>query len=474
MGSTRTLRVLPAALVVMFIVTSVSANGQTQTPPLPTKVVEPPAGKGSAYLTATNLASGYVEKEYLVSGLANVYEYDNNGRVAFKSPNQAYTTRILLRYPKDRVRFSGAVIFELLHPELGIQRLWVESRDYLTSRGDAYLHVTTYRDNLRRGKPGQRMPVGSTSITKLKAFDPVRYADINYEEGGLTWDIIGQVGRFIKTDVPSNPLRGLDIKQVIVGGWSGSGALALFYISDGFHARVRMPDGRSIFDGYLVGEPSLYPRINSQSPELSKDDPRQKVQPRDVPAITLHSMSAVTFGTPYRVRPDSDDLNDRYRFYEVAGGAHISRRAGNPKCDFPISEFPLHHYFNLSIDYLKRWSQGKVVPPRTDRISLNPDGSVKLDEHGNPVGGIRSTATDLPVARYFPNSGTPRPCGLGFGAQEQFSLEKLRKLYLSKDEYTAKVTQRANQLVRDGWLLKEDAEEVIRTASRFDGFAGEK
>lgn len=468
----RTFEVGLVALVAIFVVTSVSASGQTQTPPLPTKVVEPPAGKGSAYLAAPNLDGGYVEKEYLVSGLANVYEYEDKGRVALKSPNQVYTTRILVRYPKDRGRFSGAVVFELLHPESGRQRLWVESRDYITSHGDAYLHVTTYRKRLRRGRPGRRIPVGTTSIAKLKAFDPVRYADINYEEGGLTWDIIGQVGRFIRSDVSSNPLRGVDIKQVIVGGWSGSGALALLYISDGFHARLRMPDGSPIFDGYLVGEPAPpYPSINSQSPALSRDDPRQKVQPRDVPAITLHSMSAVTFGTTYRVRPDSDDLNDRYRFYEVAGGAHISRRAGNPKCDFPISEFPLHHYFNLSIDYLKRWSQGKIVPPRADRIAVKPDGSVKLDEHGNPVGGIRSTATEVPVARYFPNSGTARPCRLGFGAQEQFSAEKLRELYGSKDKYTTKVTQRANQLVRDGWLVKEDAEEVIRRASQFDGFA---
>ena len=159
----------------------------------------------------------------------------------------------------------------------------------------------------------------------------MRYAPINFTEDGLTWDIIGQVGRLLKAKAPTNPLNQVDVKRLYAQGWSGPGALWLFYISDGFHQRVRMPDGSPIFDGYLVGEPSGYPRINSSASPIPNDDPRQTVLPRDVPAITLHTWSQPA----NRRRPDGNALNDRYRVYEIAGSEHgqlrLPRSIGSPR-----------------------------------------------------------------------------------------------------------------------------------------------
>src|SRR5579863_3209411 len=42
---------------------------------------------------------GYVEEEYLISGTANVYDWGADGKLAVKSPNAPYTSRIRIRRP---------------------------------------------------------------------------------------------------------------------------------------------------------------------------------------------------------------------------------------------------------------------------------------------------------------------------------------------------------------------------------------
>src|SRR5262245_25968431 len=62
-------------------------------------------------------ARGYEESELLVSGVANIYQWaPGAATVNVGVPNVAYTTRILVRRPKEVARFSGRVIVELLNP----------------------------------------------------------------------------------------------------------------------------------------------------------------------------------------------------------------------------------------------------------------------------------------------------------------------------------------------------------------------
>jgi hypothetical protein len=110
--------------------------------------------------------------------------------------------------------------------------------------------------------------------------------------------------------------------------------------------------------------------------------------------------------------------------YEVAGAAHVDfRLVGDLACGYEVSRFPMHHLFKSTLARLDAWAVRDVTPPASRRIALNADGSVMLDEHGNALGGVRTTYTDVPTARYFDNPG----CSL-VGAQERFSPEKLRAL----------------------------------------------
>jgi Alpha/beta hydrolase domain len=444
--------------------------------------VPPPTGNGEVWGAAAvagtsgsvDLAAfGYVEEEFIVSGHANIYRYGPSGAVEVQTADVPYATRILVRRPLDPRKFSGNVQVETTHPNQGINVLWQQSWEYLLARGDAYVSITT-----------RRTTGGFSAIEIMKSFDPVRYAPLNFPEDGLNWDMIGQVGQLLKTPIPANPLNGYDVEHLYAVGWSGGGALLLLYISDGFHARARMPDGSPIFDGYLVGEPSGYPRINSAMPAIPTSDPRQKVLPRDVPAISLDTRPQEL----YRRRADGDQPNDRYRVYEVAGASHADLRltpgvfppaaqfehtflgGGTFACAHEITQFPMHHLFKSTLARLDAWAARGVTPPPSQRIALNPDGTPMLDQFGNALGGVRTTYTDVATARYFPNEPAPGgSCDPTFGAQERFSAEQLTSLYSNHGGYVSRVAHRVQELEQDGWLLPADAHAVRQDAAQFDG-----
>ncbi|MEP7274495.1 MAG: alpha/beta hydrolase domain-containing protein, partial [Acidobacteriota bacterium] len=59
---------------------------------------------------------GYVEEEYFVSGTSNVYEWSEVGIPVVRTPNAPYTTRVLIRRPASKARFSGNAVVEMLNP----------------------------------------------------------------------------------------------------------------------------------------------------------------------------------------------------------------------------------------------------------------------------------------------------------------------------------------------------------------------
>jgi hypothetical protein len=175
-----------------------------------------------------------------------------------------------------------------------------------------------------------------------------------------------------------------------------------------------------------------------------------------------------------RVRADSDAADDRYRLWIAAGGSHagplgLETLGGHAsQCQYPPSGVPMQHYVALALDYLKRWNVG-VIPPHGAPLELNADTTPIFDELGNPKGGVRSTALDVPIARHFPvNPGAP--ICIAMGAQENFPQEKLKELYGASAIYADRVARRAQELVLEGWLLPADAQEVIMRAKavKFD------
>lgn len=94
---------------------------------------------------------GYIEEEFFVSGLANVYDWGTDGALTVKTSNAPYTTRILVRRPKDPARFSGNVVVEMLHTTgpIGAAKVqfeylmpWSWLYDYMLDQGDAWVGIT--------------------------------------------------------------------------------------------------------------------------------------------------------------------------------------------------------------------------------------------------------------------------------------------------------------------------------------------
>jgi hypothetical protein len=109
------------------------------------------------------------------------------------------------------------------------------------------------------------------------------------------------------------------------------------------------------------------------------------------------------------------------------------------------------------------------------------------DEHGNPLGGIRTPYVDVPVARYvatataidpvIPNAsayvsanglqGAQIMCRLS-NYQEPFSAAKLRELYGSKQNYKRMFEARLDELEQQGWSLPVYRELILSDAAAIE------
>lgn len=432
--------------------------------PLPPQatIAAPPAGAGVPDATDRDMPAGYVEEEFLVSGTGRLFAYDAAGEAKVQAEGLPWTTRVLVRRPANARKFSGWVFVEPMHPEIGRPFAWRQARDYFGRNGDAWIGVTTTRNLILYG--------GLDPVGKLKAADPVRYAGVRFgaderSEGGLNWDVLAAVGRLAKEGALT---RGLRVRKTMIGGWSGSGALTIFFANT-FHMRERMPDGGPIFDAVLLGEPGWYPRINANTGDIMPYDIRQRPAFLDVPMISLNSSAAIEFGMPFRPRADSDAQPGRFRAYEIAGANHrgtLDPFGGDltEKCGLPMSEFPLHHYYRLSIDHLKQWSDANRAPPPSSPIALDRYGYVQTDDAGNPVGGVRSPALETPRGRYYQTHDAPLVECRGGGRFEAMSREELQRRYRDKAGYVAQVKASVARLIAANWLLPEDGAELVRAA----------
>jgi hypothetical protein len=217
-----------------------------------------------------------------------------------------------------------------------------------------------------------------------------------------------------------------------------------------------MPDGSPIVDGYLATS-------------TLGSTPMMVV---DVPTVHMPTMTEVNNGTGFR-RADSDAPENRYRLYEVAGMAHANSRETvtyipNP-CALPVSDFPWGAMVAMGLQHLAEWTLHGVVPPRAaplefDNNTANDGSRLALDDNGNAKGGVRNTYVDVPVAAYgVPNAGaTPAAnfnCAIA-GWRVAYDEETLRELYRSHGAYTSRVNRRLMDLIREGWMLPEYAEDV--------------
>lgn len=421
-------------------------------------------------------AANYVAEEYIQTGKADVFEpvamADANDMLARnnitdmaqrdfslnkKSSAQPYATRILVYRPADPKKFSGNVIVETLHPNGGGRSIvWDMLNPYFVAHGDAYI--------------GVQHP---STFAGLKAAAPGRYDNLAVVDNSQLWGSIVQVGALAKSSASNSPFKGYAVKHLYLTGYSFTGVAAASF-ANWHHEGSVLANGKPIFDGYIANANSMYNR------------------PIAAPVMRMNTQGDFnSFRGLDNRRDDSDAKNSRYRLYEVAGAAHVTRpvepapgakrpqpptggvaSANQPRFSpescfkqFPQpsqpNAYPLHLVMQAMFDNMYAWVEKGTAPPRVSRLTTSEDSKVRKDTNGNALGGLRLSPITVPTATYDVGEGDD--CFL-FGYQKAFSPEKRKAFYKSTAAYVEAVKKSAEQSVKDKLLLPSAVNELVTTA----------
>ena len=467
-----------------------AAVAQTATP-LPKAMLEaaspqsPSLMSADRYLRPQDLAAvGYVEQEYLISGAANVYDWDANGKLAVKTANAPYGSRIRVRRPKDPAKFSGTVVVELPNAarRFDWDMMWGYLSDEIIARGDGWVAITP-----PPATPG------------LKVFDPIRYKDVSFAnpapgdcpngaaappiEEGLRWDMYSQVGALIKNNAAGMPFGGFPVQAIYMTTQGGD---VVTYMNV-FHLQAKLASGKFVYDGFLSKQPNGVGRLNACGTAPPKGDSRNQIHNVGVPVIAVIAQGEV-IGSMAARRADSDDAGDKFRLYEVSGGSHLDQfnyypfasmsdaaRAGNAQGtpEFPFAarctpeiqliQYPLMPFvYHAALNHLDNWAKKGIAPPHADRIQVkDPDTkpTVAMDQFGNALGGVRTFWVDVPAVNFAQSSTGPGNCP-ELGHSNALAWQKLEAMYGDYKSYIAKASASIDKSVKDGWLTQADATRI--------------
>ncbi len=424
---------------------------------------------------------GYVEEEYLVSGNANIYEYVDNAaqrpEVQVAIPDVPYTTRILVRKPRNPARFNGTVLVDVLNATAGWDgdAVWYGNYPYIIRSGAAWVGVSTKPVTVNFLRDGWGRPPWPTRNAS-------RYATLSMPEFGQVWDMLTQVGALLKSDRDrGNPMRRYDVERLIMVGYSQSAAYQVTY-ANSFHELSRQRNGQPVYDGYLITAGGASAKdVNAFTIEnLPRGDLRNIVQV-DVPVIKVQTQTEVVNFPSYPTR-QSEAQYPWVRTYEIAGGSHVDswrdveggqalvRDLGLPPSFCPAPANPKNplrtaFYESAALSNLIRWIRHGVQPPpsRFMELTTTSTGAFALarDADGNVIGGVRPPELQAPIGTYLESNSGPGFCGL-YGGFSLFSAERIDELYPRRRSYEREFIRGVWDSVRDRYLLPADAVTLLR------------
>lgn len=446
---------------------------------------------------------GYVQREYQMSGTANIYResgiWGSNGRwnVSVSRSALPYTTRLIVRYPTSPARFNGTVIVEWLNDTTGGDQdpVWSEIYQEALSEGYAYVGVTAQTEG----------------ISELKSWDPVRYAALGDTSDGQSYDIFTQAAQAAR-DESAVLLGGLDVRKVIGAGDSQSAFRLVTYVN------AIQPRSHAYNGFLLVGRGALTAPIGtglvslSPLPALIRTD-------STTPVIQIETEGDLEeLGFAYARQPDNNYL----RTWELAGAAHIDLHEGlyeantierenpsltAPDCVFGVvangatqpDNMGVYELEDSALAALQKWITSGTQPPHGSKISTTPFFNVvERDRYGNALGGIRLPEIQVPTERYSainfsaPSQESLSPAGLlstlegiftlletgeitstalrdeGLclleGYYQPFSTSQLTALYPTHAAYVARYTAAARRELAAGFLTRADYNASVAAA----------
>jgi hypothetical protein len=341
------------------------------------------------------------------------------------------------------------------------------------------------------GAEGRRLPPRRVmTLPALKQSDPARYGGLHHPGDAFCFDIFAQGARAVRSGGVLGPLTA---ECVLASGESQSAIHLVTYVNA--VAPVVPPDAAC--DGFLIGS-----RAGRAAPLTGWDGQIRGGGPDGVrvrtdgraPVLTVQTETDVTgvlAGVTAR-----QPASTRFRWWEIAGASHadtyllgasfsdsgelapaefarLLAPTAEPlglQCPAPVNSGPQHHYVaQAALAHLDRWARGGAPPPRSPMLEVDPDDHMRLvmDDSGIAEGGIRTGWVDVPVAvlsGLAPDGapgvaillGTTRPFG---------SAEIARRYPGGRDEYAAAFSEATSRAVTSGFLLAEDAGEIVALAT---------
>ncbi|HEY1738917.1 MAG TPA: alpha/beta hydrolase domain-containing protein, partial [Acidimicrobiia bacterium] len=208
---------------------------------------------------------GYTEHEYEATGTATSYKtvgaLTGDGRWTLAPAATApYRTRVLVRMPASKARFSGNVIVEWLNVSGGVDAdpEWTTLNEEITRRGDAWVGVSAQSLGVNGGPVLVKVNVPGASDEAGKGLvkiDPARYGNLTHPGDGYALDIYTQVARALRTGAG---LGGSIPQRLIAAGESQSAFAMVTYYNgvqpltkafDGFFVHSRGAGGLPLFAG---------------------------------------------------------------------------------------------------------------------------------------------------------------------------------------------------------------------------------
>ena len=449
------------AVLMQLPVPSAAAD---EAPPRPT-LTEPPTGlRGHALWDSYyDLAPfGYEQQELFVSGTA---------RNAAGTP-ASYTTRMIVTRPSRAADFNGVVLLDWVNVTAQFENAvdTMLAREMLMREGFAFVHVSA-----------QSAGLCCVPLLTPKLWDPVRYAAINHPGDDWGFDMFTQIATTFEEPPPAG---GIDPMGVI-----GVGAVRTVLAAGQSQSAIRLHD---YLRTWLPSHPASIGVVDGVLVHGDVGSGKGFGSPVPIPVLQLLSdFEAVDDGV------DPSTLDPNHRLWEVAGTSHadlfigyqsiaghgprsmvdappvskaafqdIMNTAGNygeridpllAGCVAAGAAMPMHYATSAAIHELAAWVGGGPAPANGPRFEF-ADGALATDEYGNTKGGIRLPPIDVPVARYESTA-----CLLG-GITIPFLDPELHARYPTHADYFGQMADRSDAAVTAGWLLPEDASDLMRRA----------
>jgi hypothetical protein len=126
----------------------------------------------------------------------------------------------------------------------------------------------------------------------------------------------------------------------------------------------------------------------------------------------------------------------------------------------------MHYVIAASLDLMVRWVEKKTPPPTAPLLTATSTTrpiALARDAHGLALGGIRLADVAVPIGINKGTNTGPGACAR-WGYYQPFDIATLKKLYPNHQAYVSAVERVTNENLKAGYILKQDADNIIRAA----------